>query len=103
MKLKFLFLLPLLACFVRAETDSDSVMRTMAKHDNPISNTDKDLLSSSVRATKTSIAREMLDSFYNDAVDYQHDHRYDEALELYEKILSIDPDYKDVQSRRETI
>lgn len=84
-------------------TDSDAVMRTMAKEGGHISNTDKDLFSSSVKSAKSSIARDMLDSFYSDAVDYQRDRRYDEALELYEKILSIEPDYKDVRDRRDTI
>jgi tetratricopeptide (TPR) repeat protein len=82
--------------------DSD-LMKTMSKEGGHISNTDKDLFSSSVRSAKSSIVRDMMDSFYSDAVDLQRERHYDEALELYEKILSNDPDYKDVGARRDTI
>ena len=60
----------------------DAVMKTMAKDNAPISNTDKELFKSSVRSAKSSIARDMLDTFYADAVDFQNERRYDEALEL---------------------
>jgi len=83
--------------------NTDALMKTMTGEGGRISNNDKDLFNQSIRSTKGSIARDMLDSFYSDAVELQNDRRYTEALELYEKILSIDANYKDVNNRRERI
>src|ERR1019366_1380171 len=57
----------------------------------------------SIRSTKQSIARETLGALYHDALDYYHDDRYDDALQLLDKIYSIDPHYEDVGKLRETI
>ena len=54
------------------------------------------LYKQSIQHTKQSIARETLDVFYHDALDYMHDNRNDEALELLDKIYSVDPAYEDV-------
>jgi tetratricopeptide (TPR) repeat protein len=86
-----------------AADSSDDVLKSIGRDNTHISNNDKELFKSSVQSAKSSIARDMLDTFYSDAVGYQSDKRYDEALETYEKILSIDPDYKDVASRRQAI
>jgi tetratricopeptide (TPR) repeat protein len=66
-------------------------------------NGDATLYQDSIQATKESIARGTLDSLYRDALDYYHDERYDDALQLLDKIYSIDPHYEDVASLRETI
>lgn len=81
---------------------SDAVMRSMSK-DGAFSNTDKDLFSNSVQTSKSSIARDMLGAFYEDGKDLERQKRYPEALDTYEKILSIDPDYLDVRSRRDNL
>jgi len=83
--------------------DPDATLKTMTKDTSPISNTDKDLFSSSVRSEKSSIAYDMLGTFYQDAVDFQNQDRDEDALELYEKIISIDPNYKDAAGRRDSI
>jgi len=103
MKIKLLIVGVFCSAWVLAASDPDAVIKTMSKDGNHISNTDKDLFKSSVRSAKSSIALDMLDSFYMDAVDFQNHRRYDDALELYEKILSIDPTYKDASSRRDAI
>ncbi len=69
----------------------------------PLRADERDLYKDSIKATKQSIARETLDSFYHDGLDYYHDHRYDDALQLFDKIYSIDPQYENVASLRETI
>jgi tetratricopeptide (TPR) repeat protein len=66
-------------------------------------NTENNLYRDSIQATKQSIARETLDAFYHDALDYYNDYRYDEALQLLDKIYSIDPHYQDVAKLRVTI
>jgi tetratricopeptide (TPR) repeat protein len=68
-----------------------------------ISPTEKTLYEDSIRSTKQSIARETLDAFYHDALDYYNDYRYDEALQLLDKIYSIDPHYENVSKLRDTI
>ena len=103
MRKQLFILLSLGLALSGARADSDSVMKAMVKDGGHISNTDKDLFSSSVRSTKSSIARDMMESFYLDAVDLERSRRYDEALDQYEKILSIDPEYKDAHDRRENI
>src|SRR5258706_3857733 len=65
--------------------------------------TDKTLYRDSIEATKESIANETLDLFYNDALGYYQDQRYDDALQLLDKICSINPHYKDAASLRDTI
>src|SRR5579864_687396 len=65
--------------------------------------TDKTLYQDSIQTTKESIANETLDLFYHDALDYYHDQRYDEALQLLDKICSINPHYRDAASLRDTI
>ena len=64
---------------------------------------DKTLYEDSINATKQSIAQETLGIFYHDALDYYHDKRYDDALQLLDKIYSINPRYEDVSSLRDTI
>src|SRR5439155_22924253 len=66
-------------------------------------NTDKTLYEDSIQATKQSIAEETLGIFYHDALDYYHEKRYDDALQLLDKIYSINPHYQDVESLRATI
>jgi tetratricopeptide (TPR) repeat protein len=65
--------------------------------------TDTRLFEQSIQTTKQSIARETLDVFYNDALDYYYKARYDEALDVLNKIYSIDPYYKDVAVLRESV
>ena len=65
--------------------------------------TDKALYQDSIQATKQSIAQETLDIFYHDALDDYHEGRYDEALQVLDKISSIDPHYENVESLRATI
>jgi tetratricopeptide (TPR) repeat protein len=64
---------------------------------------DKTLYQDSIQATKQSIADETLGIFYHDALDYYHEKRYDDALQLLDKIYSINPHYQDVESLRQTI
>jgi len=64
---------------------------------------DTSLMKDSIQSTKQSIARETLDALYHDALDYYHDGRYEEALQLLDKIYSIDPRYEDVTHLRDTI
>src|SRR5882672_4861038 len=64
---------------------------------------DKTLYEDSIQATKQSIAQETLSIFYHDALDYYHEKRYDDALQLLDKIYSINPHYEDVESLRVTI
>jgi tetratricopeptide (TPR) repeat protein len=64
---------------------------------------DKNLYQNSIQATKQSIADETLGSFYQDALDYIHDKRYEDALEQLDKIYSINPHFQDVESLRVTI
>jgi tetratricopeptide (TPR) repeat protein len=74
-----------------------------AAESGKISPTEKGLYEESIRSTKQTIARETLDVFYRDAVDFYRDRRYGEALELLDKIYSVDPHYEDVQTLRNTI
>ncbi len=64
---------------------------------------DKALYQDSIQATKQSIAQETLDIFYHDALDYYHEKRYDDALQLLDKIYSINPHYQDVEDLRASI
>jgi tetratricopeptide (TPR) repeat protein len=64
---------------------------------------DKALYQDSIQATKQSIAQETLDIFYHDALDYYHDKRYDDALQILDKIYSINPHYQDVEDLRMSI
>src|SRR5882724_5060767 len=64
---------------------------------------DSTLYQDSIQATKQSIADETLGIFYHDAIDYYHEKRYDDALQLLDKIYSINPHYEDVESLRQTI
>jgi tetratricopeptide (TPR) repeat protein len=64
---------------------------------------EKTLYQDSIQSTKQSIARETLDAIYHDALDYYRDHRYPEALQLLDKIYSIDPKYEDVSRLRNSI
>lgn len=64
---------------------------------------DKALYQDSIQATKQSIAQETLGIFYHDALDYYQEKRYDDALQLLDKIYSINPQYEDVERLRVTI
>jgi len=86
MKINYLILLPLIPLAVMVSRADE-----------------KDLYQDSIHATKESIARETLDSFYRDALDYYHDQRYDDALQLLDKIYSIDPHYENVAALRAAI
>ena len=80
-----IFLLPLLALPGRAADKDTSLMKD------------------SIQSTKQSIARETLDALYQDALDYYRDGRNEEALQLLDKIYSIDPHYEDVSRLRDKI
>src|SRR5882672_1213437 len=87
-----------------AEESNDPMMRAVALDaGSKVSPSERKLFQQSIQSSKESIARETLDVFYRDALDYYHDGRYDESLELLEKIYSIDPYYEDVATLRETI
>jgi tetratricopeptide (TPR) repeat protein len=83
--------------------DSDPLLKAVAKDAGKMSPSEQKLFSSSIQSTKESIARETLDVFYRDALDYYHQGKYSEALEVLDKIYSIDPYYEDVGTLRETI
>jgi tetratricopeptide (TPR) repeat protein len=57
----------------------------------------------SIKSTKQSIDREMIDVLYHDAMDAYREQHYAEALELLDKIYSLDPQYEDVAKLRVTI
>ncbi len=57
---------------------------------------DTSLYKDSIQSTKDSIAQQTLDVLYHDALDDYRDQRYDEALQLLDKIYSINPHYQDV-------
>ncbi len=63
----------------------------------------KGLYEQSIKTTKKSIDREMLDALYHDAVDAYREQHYDEALELLDQIYSLNPHYEDVEQMRDTI
>ena len=65
--------------------------------------TEKNLYQDSIQATKQSIAQETLGVFYHDALDYYNNNRYEDALQVLDKIYSIDPHYSDAARLRETI
>jgi len=79
------------------------MMKAAATDAGKAGNSEKGLYVDSIQATKQSIARETLDAFYRDAQDYYHENRYDDALQLLDKIYSVDPNYVDVQSLRDVI
>jgi len=64
---------------------------------------EKNLYQDSIQATKQSIAQETLGVFYQDALDYYHDKRFDDALEQLNRIYAINPHFQDVESLRATI
>jgi tetratricopeptide (TPR) repeat protein len=78
-------------------------MKTTAMEAGKINGSEKKLYQESIRTAKQSLARETLDAFYRDALDYYHQRQYDEALELLDKIYAIDPYYEDIPTLRETI
>jgi len=71
--------------------------------DSKPASSEDSLYRQSIQHDKQSIARETLDVFYHDALDCMHDNRNDEALELLDKIYSIDPTYEDVAKLRNSI
>src|SRR5687767_6288119 len=85
------------------EESPDPMVKAVAMDAGRVSPTERKLYEESIRSTKQSIARETLEVFYRDAVDYYRQGRYDESLEWLEKIYSIDPYYEDVGTLRETI
>ncbi len=64
---------------------------------------DRGLMEQSIKSTKKSIDREMIDVLYHDAVEAYHQNHNDEALELLDKIYSLDPQYEDVSKLRASI
>lgn len=94
------------AVLTRAEdnTDQDStLMKAVATDAGRMSPSEQKLFKQSIQSTKESVARDSLDVFYRDALDYYHQGQYDEALELLDNIYSVDPYYEDVGTLRETI
>jgi tetratricopeptide (TPR) repeat protein len=79
------------------------VLSTLLTRPGAAADDDASLLKDSIKSTKQSIARETLDALYHDALDYYHDGRYEDSLQLLDKIYSIDPHYEDVGRLRETI
>ena len=79
------------------------MMKAASMNAGKVGSSEKYLYQDSIQATKQSIARETLDAFYRDALDYYNEQRYDDALELLDKIYSIDPHYEDVASLRDSI
>jgi len=86
-----------------AEDKDTSLMKSAAIGNGGAGPTEKTLYQDSIQSTKESIARETLDAFYHDALDYYHDGRNEEALQLLDKIYSIDPHYEDVAHLRDLI
>src|SRR4051794_9792599 len=77
--------------------NGDSVARAASLDAGRINNPkEKKLYEESIRSTKKSIARDTLDLFYRDAVEYYRDHNYDAALELLDRISNVDPNYENV-------
>ena len=64
---------------------------------------DDALMQQTIQSTKQSMDREILDELYRDAEDAYHDGRYDEALELLNKIYSLSPGYKNAAQLRRVI
>jgi tetratricopeptide (TPR) repeat protein len=89
--------------FSADESSADTLMKMMAAHEGNITPGEKKLYQQSIQSTKESVARETLDVFYHDALDFYHRGEYDEALQLLDNIYSIDPYYEDVSTLRETI
>jgi tetratricopeptide (TPR) repeat protein len=88
---------------VRAD-DQDAMLKAMAMDaGSKVAPAQNKLFQQSIQSTKESIARETLDVFYRDALEYYHAGKYDEALESLDRIYSIDPYYEDVGTLRETI
>ncbi len=81
----------------------DAMLNAVALDAGRVSPGEQKLFESSIASTKESIARETLDVFYRDALDYYHRGHYDESLQLLDKVYSIDPYYEDVGTLRETI
>jgi tetratricopeptide (TPR) repeat protein len=79
------------------------LMKAASMDAGRMSSSEDRLYEESIRSTKQSIARETLDVFYRDAVDFYREGRYDESLDLLNKIYSIDPYYQDVASLRDTV
>ncbi len=103
LKMSLLVIPVLLAGGVRAEDQADSMMKAAAVDAGRMNNAETGLYEQSIKTTKQSIARETLEVFYHDALDYYHDRRYADAQELLDKIYSIDPHYEDVSTLRETV
>jgi len=99
-----LILMLALAALPGAAEDKDtSLMKSATVGNGGTGTTEKNLYQDSIQAAKQSIARETLDAFYHDALDYYHDGHDEDALQLLDKIYSIDPHYEDVPRLRETI
>jgi tetratricopeptide (TPR) repeat protein len=86
-----------------ADDGPDVMMKAVAMDAGRISPAERKLYEESIRSTKKNIARETLDVFYRDALDFYRQGRYEEAQEWLEKIYSIDPYYEDVATLRQTI
>ena len=86
-----------------SDQQNDPLMKAAAMDAGKMNAPEKGLYQDSIQSTKQTIARETLDVFYHDALDYYHEQRYDECLELLDKIYSIDPQYEDVASLRTTV
>ena len=85
-----------------ADQQDTQLLKSMADA-NHRNSSENNLYQGSIHANKQSIAHDTLDLFYQDAVDYYREKQYDDALELFEKIYSIDPSYKDVAEYRDKI
>src|SRR5262249_8344920 len=68
-----------------------------------VTGTDNGLYQQSIKSTKKSLDREMIEVLYHDAMDAYSERHYDEALELLDKIYSLDPTYQDVAKLRISI
>src|SRR5688572_6204569 len=93
----------LLTIPLQAAEDERLLRAAAALEGGKISNSEKSLFRKTIRSAKESVARETLDVFYSDALDAYHRSRYDEALELLNNVYSVDPNYEDVATLRETI
>jgi tetratricopeptide (TPR) repeat protein len=86
------------------QASNDAMMKAVAlEAGGKVDASDRKLFEQSIESTKESIARQTLDVFYRDALDFYHTAHYAEAQELLDKIYSIDPYYEDVATLRETV
>jgi len=102
----FILVLAIAAPLHAADEDTDretAMMKAMAANNGRMSPNEQNLYKNSIKTAKQSVARETLDVFYRDALDYYKQGKYEEALEVLDNIFSVDPYYEDAGTLRETI